>query len=165
MTLGRMRRSGRSAAGCPQWLLPSPANGRWPERRAMQRARLLPAGPAGGQHWGSSSMLLEGGWFGFNRTAEVGGPGAFVLKKRIGCPLEHDAPGFDHVAALRAPQRFRDVLLDQQYRDAARVDLRDRVEDRLHQHRREPERRLVEHEKPRLQHQASADRDHLLLAA
>ena len=45
------------------------------------------------------------------------------------------------------------------------VDLDDLLENRLHQQRRDAERRLVEHQALRLAHQRAADREHLLLAA
>ena len=45
------------------------------------------------------------------------------------------------------------------------VDLGDRLVDPLHQDRRDPHRRLIEHQQPRAGHQRAPDREHLLLAA
>ena len=57
------------------------------------------------------------------------------------------------------------VLLHQQDRHALGVDAADDGEGVLHQDRRQPEARLVEHQEPRLRHQRAADHQHLLLAA
>ena len=57
------------------------------------------------------------------------------------------------------------VLLDQEYGDAALVDLADDMEVLLHQPGREPERRLIDQQKFWRAHQPAADRHHRLLAA
>ena len=66
---------------------------------------------------------------------------------------------------MRALQGLGGVLLDEQDRRALLVDLGDDREDLGDEHRREPHRRLVEQQHPRLGHQGAPDRQHLLLAA
>ena len=58
------------------------------------------------------------------------------------------------------------ILLDDEHRQPVPlVQLADDAEDLAHDQRREPERRLVEHEQPRPRHQRAREREHLLLAA
>ncbi len=57
------------------------------------------------------------------------------------------------------------VLLHQQDSHAALVDLLDGVEDGFDQHRRQAQRRLVQHQNARLGHQRPPDGQHLLLTA
>src|SRR3989442_8821200 len=66
---------------------------------------------------------------------------------------------------MRDLKRLAGVLLDEQDRHALSVDLGAYAEDGLHEDRGESERRLVEHEKLRMGHEGSTDREHLLLAA
>ena len=59
-----------------------------------------------------------------------------------------------------------DVLLDDEDRDLALLSDPDQhVLDLLHDHRREPLRRLVHHQQTRVEQQRAGDREHLLLAA
>ena len=58
-----------------------------------------------------------------------------------------------------------DVLLDEQDREALPVELAHHAVEPEHHCRREPERRLVEHEQARPRHQPSRDREHLALPA
>jgi hypothetical protein len=67
--------------------------------------------------------------------------------------------------AVRDPQGDRQLLLDQQDRQAAPGDLLQEVGDLMHQLRRQPFGRLVDHDQRRIAHQGAADRQHLLLAA
>ena len=53
-----------------------------------------------------------------------------------------------HIGAVGERQRGARVLLDEQDRDAGLADVRELCEDRLDQFRRQPGRRLVEHQKP-----------------
>src|SRR5207302_1747429 len=57
-----------------------------------------------------------------------------------------DRTGLEDIRAVRDLERLRRVLLDEEDRDALRVDLTDDLEDGLDEDRREAERRLVEHE-------------------
>src|SRR5260221_1259914 len=77
----------------------------------------------------------------------------------------HDRAGLEDVRAVCDLERLRRVLLDEEDRDALRVDLADDLEVRLDEDRREPERGLVEHQELWLRHERAADREHLLLAA
>src|SRR4051794_31609607 len=65
----------------------------------------------------------------------------------------------------RRSQRERRVLLHDDDRRALLVHRAERLEDLAHDERREPERGLVEEEKPRLRHHRASEREHLLLAA
>src|SRR3546814_221744 len=62
-------------------------------------------------------------------------------------------------------QRPPGALLDQQHRDAVAPEHRDRRVDLVDHLRHQAERDLVDHQQPRLGHQRSPDRQHLLLAA
>src|SRR5688572_28246867 len=66
---------------------------------------------------------------------------------------------------LRDLEGDRDILLDEQDREAARMQRADRVEDLLHDRRRKAERRLIEHDQLGTSHQAAAYRKHRLLAS
>src|SRR5206468_1436744 len=61
----------------------------------------------------------------------------------FGSAFERDAAGLQHVSPVRVLQRGVRVLLDQQDRGAFAMDRLDRLEDGVHQDRREAERRLV----------------------
>jgi hypothetical protein len=78
---------------------------------------------------------------------------------------ELDAAVLQHIGVVREPQRGRGHLLDQDDRRSLLAQRADRARDLLHQQRREPHRRLVHEDDARLRHQASGDRQHLLLAA
>src|SRR4030095_6563398 len=56
--------------------------------------------------------------------------------------LEHDAAVLEDVAAVRELERPRHVLLDEDDRRAAAIDLLERLEDQLHRQRRQSEARL-----------------------
>src|SRR4029077_7839578 len=89
----------------------------------------------------------------------------FVPEKRLRVVRERHLAGLEDVAAARHPQPPHRVLLDEQDRRALLVDLQDRLEDPLDEDRGKPHRRLVQQEQPRMRHERTADRDHLLLAA
>src|SRR5262249_9175978 len=89
--------------------------------------------------------------------AEVGLAHEIGAQQRGGRVLQHDAPGLDHVASVGDLQRHPRVLLDEQDRRALAVDVLHDAEDRLHQDRREPHRRLVEQQQARPRHQRPAD--------
>src|SRR5690349_2618910 len=62
-------------------------------------------------------------------------------------------------------ERLPCILLDHQDADARFVDRYDMLEDLEHIARREPRRRLIEHQQFRLAHQGAAHRHHLALPA
>ena len=66
---------------------------------------------------------------------------------------------------MRQAQGRRHVLLDEKDGDAVAVDRDQRLEDRRHEPRRQPQRGLVQHEQPRARHERAPDGHHLLLAA
>ena len=95
------------------------------------------------------------------------GPPDPIVREQFGSgPAHDDAAILNDIAAMRQGQRLRHVLLDKHYGEAiALVERADRPQQILDHHRRETERRLIEHDKQRLAHQAAGDRQHLLLAA
>src|SRR5262249_10233019 len=96
---------------------------------------------------------------------EIGLPHAVVDQKVTARAAELDAAIFQYIAAMGDLERGHDVLLDQQDGEPCLVQPTHDAEHLLHNRRREPERRLIEHDQPGLAHQAAADRQHLLLAA
>src|SRR5437764_6519273 len=89
-----------------------------------------------------------------------------VVRRQLRClVLEHDPSRLEHVAALRGRERHVRVLLDEQHRDAAAIDLDDVPEDLADEDRRDAERWLIEEQHARAAHQGTADREHLLLTA
>ena len=65
----------------------------------------------------------------------------------------------------RHPERLADVLLHQQHGEPGGQDLRQHGVDALHDHRRQAEGKLIEHQHARVGDQRPADGDRLLLAA
>src|SRR2546425_3252637 len=96
---------------------------------------------------------------------EVGLPHHLVGAQPLRAIGEDDLAGLQDVAAIRDGEGHGRVLLDEQDRGALLVDVADDLEDRLHQDRCEPHRRLVEEHDLRPRHQRAPDREHLLLAA
>src|SRR5262245_36272527 len=86
-------------------------------------------------------------------TAEVGMADPFVARELLGLVREYDLARFEAVAAVRDAESHVGVLLHEQDRRAALVDLPDRPEDGGDELRRQPERRLVEEEHLRLRHE------------
>src|SRR5579884_2960972 len=76
-----------------------------------------------------------------------------------------DAPAVEHVGAVGEAQREQRVLLDEHDGDPRLLELGQDPIDVLDDERREPLRRLVDQEQPRVGDQRAADREHLLLAA
>src|ERR671925_586197 len=97
--------------------------------------------------------------------AEVRATHAVVFQQLPAVAGERDRPRLEHVAVVGDGEGLVGVLLDQQHRGAAGVDLADDGEDLLDQHRGQPQGGLVQQHEGRLGHEASADRQHLLLAA
>src|SRR5580698_1996250 len=81
-----------------------------------------------------------------------------VLQEIVSALTEDDATVLHDVAAVRQAQRLRGVLFDQEDRRAEFADGLDDGEDLIDDHRRQPHRRLVEEEQPRLGHQGAPDR-------
>src|SRR2546426_4287641 len=76
-----------------------------------------------------------------------------------------DAPGLEHVATVAQLERFHHALLDEQDGETPRAaDAVDGLEDLLDDPGPESLRRLVEEEKIGLGHEATPERQHLLLA-
>src|SRR3989442_1129598 len=101
-----------------------------------------------------------------SREAEVELLDVFVVGDGLGVAVEHDAAVLHHVALLREPERDGGVLLRQQHRHALlAVQPAHDLEDLLHEHGRQPHRRLVQQHELGPRHQRAADGEHLLLAA
>src|SRR5262245_7398414 len=94
---------------------------------------------------------------------EVRPPHMVVLQEAPTVPVERDRARLQHVAVVCHGQGLVRVLLDEQDGRSVRVDLADDGEDLLDEHRREPERRLVEKQQRGLGHERAADGEHLLL--
>src|SRR6266404_7710445 len=86
------------------------------------------------------------------------------LQLRVGKTID-DLAVFDNVVAVRDRRGEPEILFDQQDRKTFFLEARDGMADLLNDNRRQPFRRLVQHQKPRAGTQDSGDRQHLLLAA
>src|SRR5262249_2537525 len=98
-------------------------------------------------------------------AAEIGLLDVWARQEAFPGVREHDAAVLEDIAPMRELERPRHVLLDEDDRRAAAIDLLERLEDPLHRQRRQSEARLVEQEKPRARHEPAPDGAHLLLAA
>jgi len=70
-----------------------------------------------------------------------------------------------HVTAVGHVQRYRQLLLDQQHRNTARLDLPEELPHAFNQPGRQAFGGLVDDDQVGVAHQAAAQRQHLLLAA
>ena len=77
----------------------------------------------------------------------------------------NDLAIFQHKRLVGNLQRDAHVLLDQQHGHSLVAHLRHDAKDLLHDQRRQPLRRFVEDQQPRVQQQRARDRQHFLLAA
>src|SRR4051812_43646748 len=84
---------------------------------------------------------------------------------RVGAEAPDDTPFVHPVVLLGHLHRRAHVLLDEQDGRAVGADLADRLEQRLHDQRRQPLARLVEQQQLRPGHQRARDGELLLLAA
>src|SRR3972149_6925261 len=98
-------------------------------------------------------------------ATEVGLEGLLALQQFLPGAGEDDPPVLEDVAPPGGREGLADVLLDQQHRHAAGVDLPDDPENLLHHHGGQAERRLVQHQEGGPGHQRAGDDAHLLLAA
>src|SRR5690606_32063574 len=79
---------------------------------------------------------------------------------------DHHPARLEQVGMVGEVERDRGVLLDQQHADPVLgIDAPHDLEDLRDDERRQAERRFVQQEQARAQHQGAADREHLLLAA
>src|SRR5437762_6129250 len=79
--------------------------------------------------------------------------------------LAHQTPDLQQIGVVRDLEGLAGVLLHHQDAEAARVDLLDLLEQSPNDLGGEAEGGLVHQQEPRLRHQRSGDRQHLLLAA
>jgi hypothetical protein len=79
--------------------------------------------------------------------------------------LHHDSTKLHHVGALAQAQGLPRILLDEEQRQPAAVQLAEQTEQVLHQKRAQTERGLIEQHQPGAREHASRDGEHLLLAA
>src|SRR2546421_7152584 len=98
-------------------------------------------------------------------VSEVRAADRVVLAQHVRGPFHHDASGLEQEHVVGEIQRERRVLLDEENADSGLIDRSENPEDLAHDERREPQRRLVEEEQPRPQHQRAGHREHLLLPA
>src|SRR6266699_380488 len=99
-------------------------------------------------------------------VSEIRTPHGVVAFDLSGGTGKHDPSGLDEVGTVGEVERQRGVLLDKQ--DAhplALVDGPHDLEKLAYEERRQPERRLVEQQQLRPEHQRARYREHLLLAS
>src|SRR5215510_10529518 len=77
---------------------------------------------------------------------------------------QDETPIFQHAGAVGKGQRAADVLLHEENGHPRAIDGGHRLEDPLHEHGRDAEGGLVQHEQTRPRHESAADGAHLLLA-
>src|ERR1039457_1006192 len=131
-----------------------------PRSTPLRLAGRSSAGGAERRTWLTGKLRNEAG-----SEPEIGPLDLVVVQERLRVALHDDAAGPDHIAAMRDAKRLVQVLLDEQDRDAARVDPLDHIEHLGHELRRDAPCRLVEHQQARLRHQAASDGQRLLLAS
>src|SRR5499425_49602 len=95
---------------------------------------------------------------------EVGAAGGVVLEEAAHGPLPANLPLFNDVGAIGQPRRELEILLREQNGQALPLQRGDLLAEGLHDHRRQPLRRLVEEENTRIAHERARHREHLLLS-
>src|SRR5712692_11362965 len=91
---------------------------------------------------------------------------ALVAAKLSALALDRHVADLQHVRARCSLERDVRVLLDDEHRQAiVGIELFDDAEDLLDDRRREPERRLVQHQQARPADERAGEREHLLLSA
>src|SRR2546427_13242139 len=118
-----------------------------------------PVHGVGGVPWVRSGSVRPKPVTSSREGTEVGAAHAGILEEDGGAPLARHAAGLEEVRPVREGQRRLDILLHEEDRHAAPIDLAQDVEDGLDEARREAERRLVgdprsEEHTPELQSQA-----------
>src|SRR5260370_23514327 len=88
-----------------------------------------------------------------------------LAEKTLAPAVHDDAPHLDDIGAIGDGEAHPGVLLGKQDGLSLRAQPLDQREDLRDERRREPERRLVEDEELRLDHQGAGNRQHLLLTA
>ena len=99
------------------------------------------------------------------RRPEVGAAHGVVEQQLGRRPAHQRPPALQQVGVPGDAQRERRALVGEQDRGARVGDAAQRLADLGDHDRRQPQRRLVEKQQPRLSHQRAADREHLLLTA
>src|SRR5262245_26406549 len=97
--------------------------------------RVLLEGQSASQHVGPSSFGYPVTRSGARSLAKIGPTDVGILAQLGGAAGQHDRAGLQHVAAMGDLERHRRVLLDQQNGRALSVDVHDRREDLLDEHR------------------------------
>ena len=92
-------------------------------------------------------------------------PYGVVGHEIVDVALQHDMAHFDDVALPGNCQHETRVLLHQEHRDAAFIDVGNGLGDGIDDYGSKAEGRLVHHEELRLGHEGAGDREHLLFAA
>src|SRR5215467_14702358 len=94
---------------------------------------------------------------------EVGAAGGVVLEEAAHWPLPANLPLLDDVGTVGQPRRELEILLREQNGQALPFQRGDLLAEGLHDHRRQPLRRLVEQENTWIAHQRARHGEHLLL--
>src|ERR1700752_1388504 len=81
-----------------------------------------------------SRVIASGPAVARSSLAEIRPPHAVVAQKLLAAAAEGDRPRLQHVSVVRDRERLVRVLLDEQHRGPAGVDLPDDPEDLLHEH-------------------------------
>src|SRR5262249_5315560 len=97
-------------------------------------------------------------------AAEIGLAHAIIVSQGCTGAAGDDRSRLQHVTAARSLKRIACVLLDQEDTRAGSIDRLDRAENVLDDHRREPERGLVETDEVWFCHDRAPKGEHLLLA-
>src|ERR687885_1854060 len=87
-----------------------------------------------------------------------------IAGERLGRPLVHDAPAFEHIGAVGEREHEIEMMLDDDDRDLAPQPV-ESLEQLLGHGRRQALEGLVEQEQPRVADERARHRGHLLLAA
>src|SRR5574338_883824 len=133
-----------------------------PKRRlkwAMSSSAIPPPRPAILFHRTVRTTLAAG-------LAEIEFLHVLMAPETLAVAVKHDTAVLHHVGIVGNGQRGGRTLLDQQDCNAELVaDSQQSPREILHDHRREPERQLVDKKEARPAHQGPGDRQHLPLAA
>src|SRR5436190_980259 len=98
-------------------------------------------------------------------AAEIETSDLRVIAKRLARPFGANPTHGENIRSLAQREGLARVLLHEEKAEPSRIDLANAIEHQALERRREPRRRLVEEEQPRLDHQSHRHREHLSLAA